>query len=130
MRIKILHAFWVRFLVSFLLTMQPKVIFGQRQFSQNFEVAKAWPNYCPNETDAIGTYHKKSRSICASECLTRQWCTYFSYNVKSGLCYLYSFVSTNISYNIDCKFMMVSLNKLNTFSTNGNFRNTSYLFDY
>jgi len=66
MRIKILHAFWVRLMVGFLLTMQPKVIFGQRQFSQNFEVAKAWPNYCPNETDAIGTYHERSRFACVS----------------------------------------------------------------
>jgi len=112
MRFKILYAVWVRLSFSFLLTMLPTVIFGEiRQDSQIFAVSEAWPNYCPGPTDAISTCYAESRSACALTCLPFRFCIYFSYYVNSGLCYLYSFVSTNISYSRDCTFMMVSFNK-------------------
>ena len=113
MRIKFLDAFSFR-LFGYLLTMQPTVVLCQKQFSQNFVVAKTWRNYCPGPEDAIRTYYAKSRMKCATECLSLQWCIDFSYYATSGLCNFYSFVPPKIFYDSDCTFMMVSFKNIST----------------
>src|SRR6218665_622572 len=109
MRFRFLYAFWVKVMFfRFLLAIPPAVVFYQEQYSQNFAVAASRPNYCPGPGDAIGTCQAKSRFKCAVECLSHQWCIYFSYYANSGLCYFYRFVSRKIFYDHDCTFMMVS----------------------
>lgn len=111
MRFRFFSQFSVR-LFDFLLTLLPTSVFCQRQSSQLFAVADSWPKYCPGPEDAISACYARSRLECAAECLSRQWCIYFSYYASSGMCHFYRFLSPKIFYDHDCTFMMVSIQNL------------------
>src|SRR6218665_828923 len=76
--------------------------------SQSFQLSVAGHNQCPSPADAFQCLSVKCLVHCAFECYLSPCGIGFSYYASSGKCYLYSSLPSNVSYNNDCNFMMVS----------------------
>lgn len=79
----------------------------QSQTIQHYAASDVWPNYCPVPANATGALLVRSLISCGVKCSSSPQCVDFSFYSSSGRCYLYGALPPRISYDADCKFMMV-----------------------
>lgn len=79
----------------------------QSQSSQHYAASDVWPNYCPVPENATGALLVRSLITCGVKCSLSPRCVDFSFYSSSGRCYLYGALPPRVSYDADCKFMMV-----------------------
>src|SRR6218665_23807 len=75
---------------------------------QTFKLSLAGRYQCPNTVEAYDGMSVEMGPRCAHQCKLSKDCIAFSFYSSSRSCYLFNAMPSEVFYDIDCTFMMVS----------------------